>query len=100
MKVLITRGTHFRFSDAALEELKNLGQTGINKSKGKWFVAVFHPDDWRTNKRAISVVEKLGAAASGKQSMLKVIEVPDGVDYYIDNNNGVETIHEYHRVWY
>ena len=32
-------------------------------------------------------------------SDLAIIEIPDDVDYYIDDNEGVETIREKHRFW-
>jgi hypothetical protein len=56
--------------------------------------------DYRYNHVLISIVEELGQLASGEDSLLKVVEIPNDVKYYyIDTNNGVESIHETHRVW-
>jgi hypothetical protein len=54
----------------------------------------------RTNKKLIAVVEKLGSEkASGELAQLEVVEIPDGIDWEIDDYDGVETIHEKHRSW-
>lgn len=56
-------------------------------------------DGSRTDPRLVAVVEKLGTKASGPYSNLKVVEIPDGIEYEIDNYDGKETIHEKHRHW-
>ena len=53
----------------------------------------------RTSPSLIAVVEKLGDEANASFSKLKVVEIPDDVDWYIDDYDGVETIHEKHRIW-
>lgn len=47
----------------------------------------------------IQVVEKLGEKAGGNFSKLKVVEVPDGVDWEIQEYDGFEHIAEKHRTW-
>ena len=37
--------------------------------------------------------------ASGKFADLEVREIPDGVDWQIDEYDGNESIHEVHRTW-
>lgn len=54
----------------------------------------------RANPKLIECVEKLGREkASGEYACLKVVKIPDGVDWEIDDYDGIETIHEKHRVW-
>ncbi len=53
----------------------------------------------RTDSRLVQVVEELGAAASGPRAKLKVVEVPDGVEFEISDYDGVERVHESHRSW-
>ena len=55
--------------------------------------------DNRTHPLLIQAVETLGARASGWNANLKVVEIPDGVEYTIETNDGRESIHEKHRVW-
>lgn len=45
-------------------------------------------------------VEDLGSEiASGRFAELCVVEIPDGIDYEIDEYDGLESIHETHRSW-
>ena len=53
----------------------------------------------RTDNDLISVIEDLGDEASGRYGSVKVIEIPDDIDWEIDDYDGIETIHEKHRVW-
>ena len=54
----------------------------------------------RTNPELVEVVEKLGKEANGFCASLRVIEIPDDVkEWYIDEYDGIETIHEKHRYW-
>jgi len=46
-----------------------------------------------------SLVETLGPIASGKYSHLKVVEIPDDVQYTIEEYDGVEWVAEHHRTW-
>jgi hypothetical protein len=47
----------------------------------------------------VQVVEELGEAASGKLGKLEIVEIPDGIEWDIDDYDGVETAHELHRSW-
>ena len=53
----------------------------------------------RTDKKLIECVETLGYKANGRFADLEVVEIPDDVEWYIDNYDGIETIHEVHRSW-
>jgi hypothetical protein len=56
-------------------------------------------DNDRTNPKLIECVEQLGEAASGPCSELKIVEIPDGVQYTIEDYDGMEHIAELHRTW-
>lgn len=53
----------------------------------------------RDDTDLIAVVEELGKEANGRFAELKVVEIPDDIDWEIDNYDGIETIHEAHRSW-
>lgn len=55
--------------------------------------------EYRTYLPLVKVVEELGERANGKVAKLKIVEIPDNVDWYIDDYDGVESINEYHRSW-
>ncbi len=56
-------------------------------------------DDDRTNPKLVECVEALGEKASGDFASLTVVEIPDDVEWFIDEYDGIESIHEKHRVW-
>ena len=53
----------------------------------------------RNDPDLVAAVEELGADASGRYAELKVVDVPDEVDWYISEYDGLEEIHECHRRW-
>ena len=53
----------------------------------------------RDDKNLISVVEILGEKANGRHAKLKVVEIPDGIKWEIDEYDGIEHIAEVHRTW-
>lgn len=55
--------------------------------------------DLRTNHIMVEIVEELGKLASSKYSELKVIEIPDDIDWVVKEYDGVEWIAERHRTW-
>ncbi|WAP91179.1 hypothetical protein [Vibrio phage vB_VviC_ZQ26] len=59
----------------------------------------FSGDEERTNPKLVECVESLGNAASGQLAELKVVEIPDGVDFEICDYDGLEHVAECHRIW-
>ena len=53
----------------------------------------------RDHPTLIKIVEKLGEAAGGDHSELKIVEVPDDVNWYVEEYDGLEHVAERHRVW-
>lgn len=47
----------------------------------------------------VEIVEELGPAANGSHAELKIVEVPDEVNWFIDNYDGIEWVSERHRTW-
>ena len=47
----------------------------------------------------IKVVKKMGKKSWGKHAELKIVEVPDGVEWSIEEYDGSEWISEKHRTW-
>ena len=53
----------------------------------------------RDDKRLVQVVEELRGAANGYAAELKVVEIPDDVQWVIDKTEGMEHVSEVHRTW-
>jgi hypothetical protein len=47
----------------------------------------------------VAVVEEMGEKSWSRFSVLKVVEIPDGIDWYIEEYDGMEHIAEKHRTW-
>ena len=93
MKVVINKCYGgFSLSEAAYKEL------GL-KWDGFGHGYEFNEDKERSNPKLVEVVEKLGAEANGRWANLRVVNIPDGAEYEIDEYDGIETIHEKHRSW-
>lgn len=88
----------FSLSREALHRLRELGcKSAIDEIDigEKW------PDSEidRDNPLLVRVLEELGDKASGEFAALYIIEIPDGVDWEINDYDGMESIHEKHRSW-
>lgn len=53
----------------------------------------------RDDPALVQVVEQLGSASSDSFAKLKVIEIPDDVEWEIKECDGIEWIAEKHRIW-
>lgn len=71
--------------------------------KGKSKMANRYWDTWtrenRTHPLVVRVVKELGEKASGFCASLKIVNVPIGVEWEIDDYDGREHIAEKHRTW-
>lgn len=55
---------------------------------------------YRSHPALIEAIEAVGEeAASGFLSEIKIVEIPDDVQWEIQNYDGKETVHERHRSW-
>lgn len=78
----------FGLSKEAIERLSELGADGIDVEAN------------RHNPILVQVVEELGKAASDVFAELVIVEIPDGVDWWIVEYDGAEDVAEVHRKWY
>jgi hypothetical protein len=53
----------------------------------------------RDDPRLVEAVETLGDRASGAFAELKVVEIPDDVEWIIEEYDGAEWVSEKHRTW-
>jgi len=53
----------------------------------------------RAHPELVKIVEEMGEAANGSCAKLKVVEVPDGIDWEISEYDGYEHVAEKHRSW-
>lgn len=56
------------------------------------------PDN-RADPILIHVVETLGDKANGSHANIKIVEIPDGIQWEIGEYDGIEHIDEVHQTW-
>jgi len=81
----------FGLSDRAILEYKKLA--GITDP------SFYDRDIPRDDPYLIKVVRELGMGANGPHSNLKIVEVPGGVKWIVQDYDGAEWIAEEHRTW-
>jgi hypothetical protein len=57
-------------------------------------------DILRTDAILLEVVDELGTEANGQCAKIKIIEIPDDVEWEISEYDGIEHVAEKHRTWY
>ena len=82
---------------------KCFGGFGLSKEAlnllGQESDSIYWMDDKRTDSLLVEVVEELGERASGEYAKLKVVELPEDVQWSIREHDGNEWIAENHRTW-
>jgi hypothetical protein len=53
----------------------------------------------RNDPILVQVVEEMGDKASGRYAKLAIVEIPDDVQWIIEENDGKEWVAEKHRTW-
>ncbi len=53
----------------------------------------------RDDKDLVEIVEQLGSKANGSCADLKVVEIPDDVEWTVHEYDGSEWVAEAHRTW-
>lgn len=53
----------------------------------------------RNDPLLVRTVEELGEKANGRLAKLRIAEIPDGIEWHIDEYDGIESVHENHRSW-
>lgn len=54
----------------------------------------------RSDPKLVEVVEKLGAKANGRHAKLRIVEIPDDIEYTIEEYDGREHVAEAHSTWF
>lgn len=113
MKVVInSRVGGFRLSTRALGEyykrkgIKFTSQLSKHPSEPPLFISyddnkyLLESDISRSDPILIKVVEELGEKAASEFTTLKIVDIPDGVEYIVcAADDGTEWVAEKHRTW-
>lgn len=111
MKVVINnRHGGFGLSDFAIQEYARRKGIKLYSVSHGFFVAwyydgederpFFETEIPREDPDLVDIVEKYGEKANGKYSNLVVVEIPDDIEWFVEDYDGREWICEEHRRWY
>lgn len=107
----------FSFSQDALKWLRDHGHTGVSdmteaegyepnegtdafmKLGGGPLVLAWEAEEKRDDPLFVQVVKELQDNADGMCAELKIVEIPDGVEWEIKDYDGIEWVAEKHRTW-
>ena len=91
---LSCKGYGYLNNDVPVERIILIRNETFNIDDNRnWEAYRAHPD-------LIKAIEKIGVEnAGGACAELEIIEIPDGIEWYISDYDGIETLHEQHRSW-
>ena len=81
----------FGLSDAALDEYKS--RKDITDPN------FYYYDIPRDCPVLVAMIEEQGNAVDGQFAELRIVDVPDDVNWYIEEYDGLEHVAERHRTW-
>jgi hypothetical protein len=97
-------------SDWAIETYADRKSIKLKKEKTKFGITLYTNADTnedfesrdieRNDPVLVKVVEELGSKSFGFAANLKIVEIPDDVNWEVIENDGLEYIAEKHRKWY
>ena len=113
MKVVINADWGgFGLSDAAVVRYAELaGLNLISQADDKfswthWYRDVVDDDHYwsdrdieRNDPCLVQVIEELGDAANGDHARLKIVDIPDDVEWHVEEYDGSEWVAEDHETW-
>ena len=102
----------FSLSDqAVLAYGRKKGLNLVKDENTSWSVSIFYKGTVaeenyfedreipRNDPDLVTVVEVLGESANGFAASLKIVEIPEDVDWCVEENDGREWVSEKHRTW-
>ena len=93
MTKVVINTCHGGFGISAAAESKYRELAGITDPD---FHSLYIPRD---DEHLIAVVELMGGAANGRYAKLKIVDIPDDVNWCIEEYDGQEWVAERHRTW-
>ena len=113
MKVVINKcWGGFSISKVAAEFMAKRGNKRakaiLSEDKKKWYgylryalddVDIVTEEQIRSDPDLVAAVEALGESANGELAHLVIVTVPDDAKWYIDNRDGMESVHQEHEVY-
>ena len=100
-KLLTRKGIEFeidpdnKYSSLGIVHYYKKGMLGVNDA----YLSVRDFTEDRADADLIAIVEEMGSDANGRYSDLRIVTVPDDVEWEIAEYDGNEHVAEKHRTW-
>lgn len=89
-----------RVADVTAEQWGKMTLEERSSYNARYSAQVFYERDVeRGDPLLVQAVEELGELADGRFAKLKIVEIPDDVEWYIEEYDGLEWVAEKHRTW-
>lgn len=100
MKVVVNRcfggfGISRKAAEFMAERGNQEAKEKIESTCSYWYGSLY--DTARNDPVLVAAVEALGKEANGPYAELEVVEIPDGIEWEIDEYDGNERVEEVHR---
>lgn len=95
MQVVINLSGTFSISQEAIEFIRKK----IKLKDDKKTIGPYSFDNDRSNYLLVAAVNKLKKKANGVNADLKIVEIPDDIEWGISGCSGQEWVVEKHRTW-
>ena len=83
---------YYLIVDTKKTELDELEMANYLTNEGSYYKS-FYEDSSRVDSELIQTIEELGEEANSSYSNIKIVEIPDGSDFSINEYDGMETIY-------
>lgn len=101
----VSRAAFLRLRELRCEEALKEPDIGEKYSDGSGprtacaFSESFGREIPRDDLKLVKVVEEMGDAASANLAKLRVVEIPEDIEWTIEDYDGMEHVAEAHRTW-
>ena len=89
----------FAVSEAIFEDLEIEWDGYGFLDNGSFGITSSNRHEYRAHPDLIQALKKLGEDANGEYSKISIVDVPDDINWGIDDYDGAESVHEAHAVW-
>ena len=85
--------------ESALKEWRNGAKWGTQFTPDEKYCLYVGYDFPRNHPKLIECVEKFGEKANGLCAQLEIVDIPDGIEWEVEEYDGSEHVAEKHRTW-
>lgn len=98
-KLLTLKGIEFESTPADSHLIGNSYYQRGHVGDDEYYLSEYDMTSTRNDPDLIAVIEEMGEAANGGFSELRIVDIPDDVEWTVEEYDGIEWVAEKHRTW-